>query len=190
MQVFYKRILSHQFMEFDEEGETINLERGSPGIAYCAWSHDQAWAIIVMRATHDKVSIFSRLQLSSSGGFALLHPLARFSFLIFLLQSSKNKEVWTKDVISQLTLSGNYWICSRQSNPSQYLLKDSHPLSFFGRWVMWVFDLALCHFKRFNLVWARWCWKCSTWVHLWSRGRWLQYIFVKVVVAIPIKISF
>jgi hypothetical protein len=36
MQVFYKRILSHQFMEFDEEGETINLERGSPGIAYCA----------------------------------------------------------------------------------------------------------------------------------------------------------
>ena len=41
VQVFYKRILSHQFMEFDEEGETINLERGSSGIVYCAlisWS--------------------------------------------------------------------------------------------------------------------------------------------------------
>ena len=114
------------------------------GLFIVLWSHDRHWVIMVMRATHDNVSIFSRLLLSISGGFALLHPLARFSFLIFfLLQSSNNKEVWTKDVISQLNLSANYWICNRQSNPSQCLLKDSHPLSFLGRWVMWVFDLSI-----------------------------------------------
>ena len=58
MRVLYiKRILSHQFLEFDGVGDTINLRRGSSGIAWCVWFHDLGWTIIrVMRAKCDKVS--------------------------------------------------------------------------------------------------------------------------------------